>query len=94
MQGQGSHRTLVANIENNLIVGIDAVVQPLYLWGRTLVAEPLQQQLSIRMLRTIVGVECRNARVGKLQCTGIGAIDIGEVGRVGKDVGAGEAVSC
>ena len=66
MQGQRCHRTLVANVENNLIVGIDAIVQPLYLWRRPLVAKQLQQQLSFWMLRTVVRVECRNARVGKL----------------------------
>ena len=92
MEGQGCHCTLVAYIEDYLIVGIYAVVQPLYLGGRTLVAEPLQQQLAVRILRTVVVVECRNARVGKLQSTGIGAIDIGEIGGISKDVGAGEIV--
>ena len=57
VERQGCHSTLVANVEDDLIVGVNAVVPPLYLSWCTLFADALQQQLSLRMLLTIVSIE-------------------------------------
>ena len=86
VQRQRCHSTLVTNVKNDLVVGLHTLVQPLHLYRCGLIAQSLQQQVSLGILLLIVLIETGTTRIGKLQGTGIGAVDIREIGRVGIDV--------
>ena len=88
MEGKSCHCTLVAHVEDDLIVSLDAVVEPLDL--RCLqreVAHGAQQIMVAWMLGTMVLVEVIATGVCEEQCALVGAVDIREIGAVG--IGAG-----
>ena len=84
---KGRHGTLVADVENDLIVDVDAVVQPLYLGrqGRG-VAISLHQQLALGMAPQVGLIKAFAAGVGKLERALVLPVDVAEIGRIGKDV--------
>ena len=66
VERQGCHCTLVADVEDDLVVGVNAIVQPLNLSRGAIVALSLQQQLTIGVLLLIMGIQAGTTRVGKL----------------------------
>ena len=81
MQGKCGHGTLVAHIEDDLIVDVDGVVEPLYLRGHQRgVAQLQQQEITLGIEFLVVTIEIMTTRVGKLEGALIGAVDIGEIG--------------
>ena len=67
MKGQGSHSTLVAHVEDDLVVDVDAVVQPLdFRRSYTGIAVARQQQASLWLLLLILKVKIETAGIGKL----------------------------
>ena len=93
MECQCRNGNLIADVEDNLVVGGQRLMEPLYL-GRqcAIVFLARHQQTTIRVLAQIVGVEVIATGVGKLQRAGIGSVDVGKISGVGKDMGAGEVV--
>ena len=90
VQRQGCHGTLVTDVENNLVVGLQALMQPLYLGRqRRVLCAAGHQQAPLGMLLLIVGIEALAAGVGKEQGAAIGAVDVAEECRVGIDMGLG-----
>ena len=86
MECKGRHGTLVADVENDLIVDVDTVVQPLYLWrcNSIIVGNP-QQGFPTGMLLQVVFVQAAAAGVGKEQGELEVAVGVREVSRVGID---------
>ena len=82
MQGKRSHGTLVADVENHIVVGRQTVVQPLNLCRRSLLGMGYHQVFAIGMNREIETVEIGSCRIGHFQCSLIPTIDIAEVGAV------------
>ena len=93
VERQSSHRTLVADVEHYLVVGDHRVVVPLYLRRiAARIAIAYHQQTSVGVLFLVVSIQVMAAGVSKLQRTGVCAVDVGEVGRVSKDMGTREVV--
>ena len=90
MEGQGCHSTLITHIEDDLIVHVDTIVQPLYLgWCDAGVAIARQQKVPVRMMLQILLIKIVTAGIGKLQRPLVLAVNVAEVSGVGKDVGPG-----
>ena len=89
MEGERGDGTLVANVEDDLIVDTDAVVKPLNLGrhGRGIVGIGSHEQRAVGMVLQIMAVECRATGVGKQQRALVLAVDVAEIGGVGIDVG-------
>ena len=81
MQGKGSNSTLIANVEDNLIIGGHTVVQPQNLrCHQGSITDIVHQQLPLGMLLQIMSIQIFTTRVGKFKCLGVGAVDIREIG--------------
>ena len=93
MERQSGHSTLVTNIENNVVVGLQAIVEPFNLWWHQREVSQLAHQVfSIGFLLKIVLIKIVAAQVGKLECLLVFAINIAEVGAIGVDAGHAKSV--
>ena len=93
VERQSGHSTLVTNIENNVIVGLQAIVEPFNLrWHEREVSQLSHQVFSVGFLLKIVLVEIVATQVGKLERLLVLAIDIAEVGTIGVDAGHAKCV--
>ena len=90
MEGERGNGTLVADVEDDLIVDADAVVKPLNLGRqrRGVVGVGSHEQLAVGMVLQIMAIECRATGIGKQQRALVLAVDVAEVGGVGIDVSA------
>ena len=87
MECQSCHSRLVADVENHFVVGLQTVVEPLYLWyGERRVAFTQHQLKAVGMLLQIVHVEVLATGVSKLQRALILSVDIRKVGAVRVDI--------
>ena len=88
VQRERSYGGLVAHVEQRLVVGREAVVQPVH-FGRNhrWVAQHEERVGALRIAPAIVLIEALPAGVGKEEGALVGAVDVGEIGRVGIDVG-------
>ena len=85
VEREGCDGTLVADVEDDLIVGLQAVVEPLDLrCHQRGVAHLAHEVTAVGTQLTVVGVEVVAAGVGEEERSLVGAVDIGEVGGVGK----------
>ena len=88
MERQGSYCRLVADVENHIVVDLQAVVEPHDLRdGQRRVAFAQHEQLTARTLLQVCRIEVLTTRVGKLQCSFVVPVDVGEVSAVRVDVG-------
>ena len=93
VERQSGHSTLVTNIENNVVVGLQAIVKPFNLWWHEREISQLAHKVfSVRFLLNIVLVKIIAAQVGKLERLLVFAIDIAEVGAIGVDAGHAKSV--
>ena len=93
VERQSGHSTLVTNIENNVVVGLQAIVKPFNLWWHEREISQLAHKVfSVRFLLNIVLVKIIAAQVGKLERLLVFAIDIAEVGAIGVDAGHAKGI--
>ena len=77
MEGEGRDGALIADVEDDLPVHVEAVVEPLYLGRRHRgVAVGGHQQLPLGTLRQVMLVEAAAAGVGKLQRALVVTVDV------------------
>ncbi len=91
MQGKRRYGTLVAQVEDNVVVGWQAVMIPHQFGGHYIARTCHHEPLAVRIQLEIMLVEPIACRVGKLQCAAICGIDIGEIGRIGEGTGTLQA---
>ena len=93
VQGECGHCALVADVEDDAVVHRHALVEPFYFrWDVGEGPRPLHQLLSLGAQAEVEPVEIVSAGVGVGQRLGVGAVDVGEVSRVGVDAGQGAVV--
>ena len=91
MEGEGSYGTLVADVEDDVVVGLHTVVEPHDLrCQQRQTAHPAHQIAATRILLEVMSVKATATGVGKEQGTLKGAMQVGEIGGVGVGTGAGE----
>ena len=80
MQRQGCHRTLVTDVENNLIVDVHTVMIPLNLSRQLgIIALWQHEQTAIRTQGVVLQIEILVAGISKLQSTFVMPIDVTEI---------------
>ena len=81
MQGQSRYCTLVADAENRVVVGLQAVMIPLDLWcyQRGIAHRP-HLMTALWTKREIMRIQIVSTGIGKLQCALVSAVDIREIG--------------
>ena len=85
MECEGCDGAFVADVEDDLVVGLQAVVEPLDLRGHQRgVAHLAHKVMTVGAQLTVVGVEVVAAGVGKEERALVGAVDVGEISRIGK----------
>ena len=87
MEGKGRDGTLIADIEDNLVVRRQTIMIPMNLWRyQRHITLTEHQHPTVGMQLTVIFVEVVTATVGKHQRALVGAVDVGEIGAVGIDV--------
>ena len=93
VQGQSGHSALVTNVENDVVIGLQTIVEPLNLWWHQReVSQRSHQIFSVGHLLKIMLVEIVTAQIGKLKCLLVFAIDIAEISTIGVDAGHAEGI--
>ena len=88
VEGKGCDGALVADVEDDLVVGLQAVVEPFDLRGQQRgIAHLAHEVTAVGVQLAVVGVEIVAAGVGKEERALVGAVDIGEIGGVGESLG-------
>ena len=88
MQGERRHGTLITDIQNDIVVDVQTVVEPLDLRCEHRQVPHLSHQIAAMGLQlTIMLIQIVAARVGKKQGPFIGAVDIGKIGGIGIGTG-------
>ena len=87
VQRQGSHGTLVSQVENHVIIGRQPRANPIEFCRHSHLRMSHHEIFSVGILREIEGVEIMARRIGKSQGALVGAGDIAEVGAICKIVG-------
>ena len=91
MEGQGGYSTLVADVEDDVEVGVKAIVEPLDFWGcERRVAIGAHEVATSRLLTEVVVVETLATGVGKKQRTFVLAVDVAEIGGIGEGARASQ----
>ena len=92
MEGQGCDGTLVANVDDEVVVGLDATMEPFHFRGDDGRVAHGRHGVSglCAGLHEVVDVELMAAGIGKAEGALVGAVDVGEIGGVGIDAGAGQ----
>ena len=94
MEGQSGYSTLVADIEDDMEIGLKAIVEPLDFWScERRVAIGAHEVTTSGLQTEVVVVETLATGVGKKQRTFILAVDVAEIGGVGVGAGASEWIA-
>ena len=94
MEGQGGYGTLVADVEDDVEVGVEAIVEPLDFWSRERrVAIGAHEVAASRLLTEVVVVQALATGVGKKQRTFVLAVDVAEIGGIGVGARASERLA-
>ena len=88
MERQGCHGTLVADIENHVVVGWQTVSEPLQFSYGSRLRILHHQEGSLRSDREIMAVEILSCRIGEGKRALVMTVDIAEIGAVGILVGS------
>ena len=87
VQRQGSHGTLVSQVQDDVIIGWQSGAHPGEFCRHSHLRMSHHEILAVGILREIEGVEIMARRIGKGQGALVGAVDIAEVGAICKIVG-------
>ena len=83
VQSQSSNCALISDVENNMVVGLQTIVIPFYLWWhQRWISHRAHQVMTTRNLLQIVLIKIKTTRISKHQCALILAVDIREICRV------------
>ena len=87
VQRQGSHGTLVSQVQDNVIIGWQSGAHPGEFCRHSHLRMSHHEILAVGIFRQIERVEIMARRIGKSQGTLVGTVDIAEVGTICKIVG-------
>ena len=91
VQSQRCYGVLVADSKQDVIVKLQAVVQPDNLRRcQRCIAQQAERVCAVGFLLMVIGIKVATTRVGEVDGTPVGPVDIREIGGVGVCTGSGE----